>query len=243
MELHCLLLTQDDQVIRVLRKVLEDLEIGVDVFTGADKAAERLEQCKYDAVLIDCDDVHNAITVLCSVRFTPSNKSSTVFAIVNGITTPTSAIELGANLALEKPINEHIARHAFRTAHALMLQEHRRYYRHPIDIAVTLRFEDKDKGTRREVLATGVNMSEGGMALKVKAPLPPEFRITQLRFVLPGSQDWIEIMGSIAWADEQGNAGIRFEKMPFTLRDRLDKFLREAENKEKQTPPSKVSRK
>ena len=243
MELKCLLLTHDDQVIRVLRKVLEDLEIGVDVFTGADKAAEQLEQAKYDAVLIDCDDVHNAITVLCSVRFTRSNKTSTVFAIVNGITTPTSAIEFGANLALEKPISEHTARHAFRTAHALMLQEHRRYYRHPVDMAVTLRFEDKDKGSRREVPATAINVSEGGMAIKVKTPLPPEFRIAQLRFVLPGSQDPIEILGSIAWADEQGNAGIRFQKIPFTLRDRLDKFLREAEKKEKQAPPAKTSQK
>ena len=239
MELQCLLLTRDDQVIRVLRRVLEDLEIGVDVFTGADKAAEQLEQRKFDAVVIDCDDVHNAITVLCSVRLTPSNKSSTVFAIVNGITTPTSAIELGANLALEKPLTESKARHAFKTTHALMLQERRRYYRHPVDIAVSMRFEDKDKGDHREVLATGVNISEGGMALKVKATLPREFRTTQLKFVMPGSKDWIEIMGSVAWADELGNAGVRFENMPYTLRERLDRYFRESEKKEKQAPPAK----
>src|ERR1051326_8762387 len=130
MELRCLLLTRDDQIIRVLRRVLEDLEVAVDVCTGADKAAELLEQRKFDALMIDCDDVHNAITVLCSVRLTPSNKSSTVFAIVNGITTPTSAIELGANLSLEKPITESKARHSIKTAHGLMLQERRRYYRH-----------------------------------------------------------------------------------------------------------------
>lgn len=240
MELECLLLTRDDQVIRVLRRVLEDLEIRVEVCTSADKAAEHLEQRKFDAVVIDCDDVHNAITVLCSVRLTPSNKSSTVFAIVNGITTPTSAIELGANLALEKPINESRARHAFRATHALMLQERRRYYRHPVDIAVSLRFEDKDKGSRREVLATGVNISEGGMAIKVKATLPREFRTAQLKFVMPGTQDWIEIMGSIAWADELGNAGIRFENMPYTLRERLERFFRETEKKDKQGPPKKV---
>src|SRR5579884_1195599 len=97
-QLHALLLTRDDQAIRVLRKVTGDLEIALQVCTGADKAAEELEQRKYDAIMIDCDDVHSAITVLCSVRMTPSNKTSTVFAIVNGITAPTTAIELGANL-------------------------------------------------------------------------------------------------------------------------------------------------
>ena len=241
MELRCLLLTRDDSVIRVLRRVLEDLEVGVDVFTAADKAAEELERRKYDAVMIDCDDVHNAITVLCSVRLTPSNKSSTVFAIVNGITTVTSATELGANLALEKPITESKARHAFKAVHSLMLQERRRYYRHEVDMAVTLRFEDKETGAHRDVLATGINLSSGGMALKVKSTLPGEFRRAMVKFIVPGTHDWIEIMGAIAWADELGNAGIRFEKVPYTLRERLDKFFRAMDHKDKgPAPPKKL---
>jgi len=239
MELRCLLLTRDDSVIRVLQRVLEDLEVGVDVCTGADKAAEELERRKYDAVMIDCDDVHNAITVLCSVRLTPSNKSSTVFAIVNGITTVTSAIELGANLALEKPISESKARHALKAAHGLMLQERRRYYLHEVDVAVTLRFEDKDAGTHRDVLATGINLSSGGMAVKVKSTLPGEFRRALVKFIVPGTHDWIEIMGTIAWADELGHAGIRFENVPYTLRERFDKFFRGIEQKDKESPPKK----
>lgn len=239
MDLRCFLLTRDDQVIRVLRRVLDGLEVGLEVCTGADKAAEELEQRKYDAIMIDCDDVHNAITVLCSVRLTPSNKSSTVFAIVNGITTVSSAIELGANLALEKPITEGKARHAFKAVHGLMLQERRRYYRHEVDLAVTMRFEDKDKGSRREVLATATDISEGGMAIKVKSTLPREFRTAQLKFVMPGTHDWIELLGAIAWADEQGNAGVRFENVPYTLRERLANFFRDIEKKEKQAPPAK----
>ncbi len=242
MQLQCLLLTRDDQVIRVLRRVLEDLEVGIEVHTGADKAAEALENRKYDAVLIDCDDVHNAITVLCSVRLTPSNKSSTVFAIVNGITTPTSAVELGANLALEKPLTESKARHAFKAVHGLILQERRRYYRRPVDMAVTLRFEDKDKSSHREVLATGVNLSEGGMALRVKSTLPSEFRSTRMKFVMPGTHDWIEVVATIAWADEQGNAGLRFENMPYTLREKVTKFFLKAEADEKNSAPKKTAR-
>jgi len=242
MQLQCLLLTRDDHVIRVLRRVLEDLEVSLDVCTGADKAAEELEKRKFDAVMIDCDDVHNAITVLCSVRLTPSNKSSTVFAIVNGITTVSSAIELGANLALEKPITESKARHSFKAVHGLMLQERRRYYRHEVDMAVNLRFEDKDKGSHREVLATAVNLSGGGMALKVKSTLPSEFRTTQLKFIMPGSHDWVELLATVAWADEQGNAGVRFENVPYTLRDRFEKYFRGVETKDKQAPPAKKTR-
>ena len=238
-QLRCLLLTRDGQVIRTMRKITDDLELSLEVCTGADKAAEELEQRKYDAVLIDCDDLHNAITVLRSVRMTPSNKTSTVFAIVNGITTPTSAIELGANLSLEKPINEGTARHALKAVHGLMLQERRRYYRHAVEIAVTLRFEDKDKKTHREIAGTAVNISEGGMALKMKSSIPWEFRIAQAKFVMPGANDPVELMATIAWADEQGHAGIRFENMPYPLRERLGKFFREIEEKDKQTAPAK----
>jgi len=242
-QLQCLLLTRDDQVIRVLRKVMDDFEVGLHVCTGADKAAEELEQRKYDAVMIDCDDVHNAITVLCSVRLTPSNKSSTVFAIVNGITTPTSAIELGANLSLEKPINESKARHAFKAVHGLMMQERRRYYRHPVEMAVTLRFEDKNKKMHKDLMGTAVNISEGGMALKMKTTIPWEYRVAQAKFIMPGGHDFVELMATIAWADEQGNAGIRFDNIPYTLRDKLQKFFRETEEKEKQAAPKNAQQK
>ena len=245
MEMTCLLLTRDDQVIRVLRRIIEELEIGLEVFTGADKAAEEMERRKYDAILIDCDDVHNAITVLCSVRLTPSNKTSTVFAIVNGITPVTTAIDLGANLALEKPIDEYKARHALRSVHSLMVQERRRYFRYAVETAVTLRFDDKEKGqeVRREILATAINLSEGGMAIKLKAAVPQRVRTVVLKFNLPGTQDWLEITGSIAWADETGHAGLRFENMAFSLKERLAKYLREAEEKRKQEPPAKSARK
>jgi ActR/RegA family two-component response regulator len=236
MELNCFLLTRDDEVVRPLRRVMDDLGVTVEVCTGADKAAEALENRKYDAVLIDCDDMHDAMTVLRSVRLTPSNKSSTVFAIVNGITTPTTAIELGANLALEKPINESRARHAFRAIHGLMLQERRRYYRHAVDMAVTLRFEDKENEKHHELQATAVNISEGGLAIKSKSSIPWEYRTATLKFVMPGTKDWIEMLGSIAWADEQGNAGIRFESVPQGLRERFDKYFREIEKEEKQAP-------
>lgn len=238
-QLRCLLLTRDDQTIRVLRKITDDLELALEVCTGADKAAEELEQCKFDAVLIDCDDVHNAITVMRSVRMTPSNKTSTVFAIVNGITTPTSAIELGANLSLEKPINEGKARHALKTVHGLMLQERRRYYRHEVDMAVTLRFEDKEKKSHHEIVGTAVNISEGGMALKMKTSIPWEYRTAVAKFLMPGSQDYVEVDSTIAWADEQGHAGIRFDKIPLPLREHLAKFFRESEAKDKQTAPVK----
>ena len=227
MALQSLLLSRDDDVIRVLRRVLSDMEIDVEVCTGSEKAAEELARRKWDAVIIDCDDVHGALDVLRAVRQTPSNKTSTAFAIINGVTSVRSAFELGANLALEKPISADRAKHSFRAVHGMMLQERRRYFRHPVDIAVTLKFEDKEKHQRHEVLAAGINLSEGGMAVKLKSSVPAVHMkaVAAVNFMLPGTHTWIETNGTIAWVDGEGQAGIRFESPPFAVKEHLARWF------------------
>ncbi len=237
MALQSLLLSCDDEVIRVLRRVLNDLEIEVEVCTGPEKASEQLKRRKWDAIIIDCDDVHGAVDVLRSVRQTPSNKTSTAFAIINGITSVRTAFEMGANLALEKPLTADRAKHSFRAVHGMMLAERRRYYRHPVDMAVTLKFEDKDKNRHYEVLGTAVNLSEGGMAVKLKSSPPDTKAMATLHFVLPGTHNWIETSGSIAWFDGEWQAGIRFENPPFTVKENLARWFNQKIQPEKKPAP------
>jgi CheY-like chemotaxis protein len=233
MALQSLLLSRDDDVIRVLRRVLSDLEIEVEVCTGSEKAAAELARRKWDAIIIDCDDVHGALDVLRAVRQTPSNKTSTAFAIINGITSVRNAFELGANLALEKPLTADRAKHSFRAVQGMMLQERRRYFRHPVDMAVTLKFEDKDKHRHQEVLAIGVNLSEGGMAVKLKSSVPETKAMATVHFLLPGTHNWIEISGTVAWVDGEGQAGIRFDNPPFAVKEKLARWFNEKMEGEK----------
>ncbi len=226
MSLQALLLSHDDDVIRVLRRVLDDLEIELQVCTAPEKAAQELARKKWDAVIVDCDDMHGAFDVLRSVRQTDSNKTSTTFAIINGLTSMHRAFEAGANLALEKPITADRAKHSFRAVHGMVAAERRRYYRHPVDMAVTLKYEDKEKHRRQEVLGTAINLSEGGMAVKLKSSPPNTNALATLHFILPGTHDWIETGGTVAWADGEGHAGIRFENMPFTVKEHLARWFR-----------------
>jgi len=239
MALQSLLLSCDDDVIRVLRRVLNELEIDVEVCEVSTKAGEQLARRKWDAIIIDCDDVHGAVDVLRTVRNTPSNKTSTTFAIINGITTVSNAFELGANLALEKPLTADRAMHSFRAVHGMMLAERRRYYRHPVEMPITMRFEDKDSGHTHQVLADAVNLSEGGMAVKLKSAPPQTKAVATLSFMLPGTKNWIETPGTIAWADAEGLAGIRFESTPYSVKEHLARFFNQAmgikEKKEKTT--------
>jgi DNA-binding response OmpR family regulator len=227
MALQSLLLSRDDDVIRVLRRVLTDLEIEVQVCTAPDAATEELARRKWDAIIIDCDDCHGALDVLRSVRQGNSNKTSTAFAIINGVTSVRNAFEMGANLALEKPITADRALHSFRAVHGMMLAERRRYYRHPVEMAVRLRYEDKETKAVREVLADAINLSEGGMAVQLKsASVPSDTKaVATLQFMLPGSTTWIETKGTIAWADGEGQAGIRFENPPYSVKDQMTRWF------------------
>jgi DNA-binding response OmpR family regulator len=233
MALQSLLLSRDDELVRVLRRVLTDLEIDVEVCSAPEKATAELARKKWDAIIIDCDDVHGALDVLRRVRQTPSNKTSTAFAIIHGITSVRTAFELGANLALEKPLTADRAKHSFRAVHGMMMAERRRYYRHPVEMAVTLKWEDKDSHRHFEVMATALDLSEGGMAVKLKSALPDTKVMATVHFILPGTRTWIETGGTVAWADGEGHAGVRFENPPFAVKEHLARWFTEKMQPEK----------
>jgi DNA-binding response OmpR family regulator len=82
--LGSLLLSRDAEVFRILRPALEKLSIEVEVCQEAKKASEILLSEKFDAVIVDCDDLPGGTAVLEALRTTPSNKNTVTFAIVNG---------------------------------------------------------------------------------------------------------------------------------------------------------------
>ena len=99
------MLSRDAEVFRVLRPTLEKFSIEVEICQEAKKASEILISDKFDAVIVDCDDLPGGVEVLEGLRGTPSNKNSVTFAIVNGKKTTTQeAFGMGVNFVLHKPL-------------------------------------------------------------------------------------------------------------------------------------------
>src|SRR5205814_5120976 len=88
MPLESLLVSRDPQVIRVLRPALEKLAIEVEICRGADSGSEILSCEKFDAVIVDCDDLHGGLGVLETLRRTASNRNSLKSAFLMGTTLP-----------------------------------------------------------------------------------------------------------------------------------------------------------
>ena len=219
MPLESLLLSRDLGVIRVIQPALETLSIVVEVCHGVSSGQEILRTEKFDAVIIDCDDLKGALGVFGSLRKSASNKNSVTFAILNGGTTTQQAFQMGANFVLQKPISALNAKRCFGAAVNFMIREQRRYFRHPVGIPATIGF-----GEGQKLKATMTNISEGGMAIFFGGVLP-KGGVSTATFKLPGVASALEPKIQIAWMDESGRAGLRFTEMPAEARKQLDHWI------------------
>jgi CheY-like chemotaxis protein len=219
MTLESLLLSRDAEVVRVLRPTLEKLSIEVEICQEAKKASEILIAEKFDAVIVDCDDLRGGLEVLQGLRATPSNKNSVTFAVLNGKKTTTQeAFAMGVNFVLQKPISSLNADRCFHAALSFMERERRRYYRQPVKMLVKVFVGAK------ELKATSTDISEGGMALLLHQALPKDAS-PRLQFTFPETSISMEVEAEIAWADIKGRVGLRFRNLPARSQELLEKWI------------------
>lgn len=219
MTLDSLLLSQDPDLVRIIRPTLEKLAIDVEICHEARAAADILISEKFDAVIVDCDDLTGGLGVLQGLRSTPSNKNSVTFAILNGKRTTThEAFGMGANFVLQKPISALNASRCFHAALNFMLKERRRYFRHPVKMLVRIVLEQK------LIQATSTNISESGIALMLREALP-KGATPRLEFSLPGTNLKFDVDAEVVWADVKGRAGFRFHNIPKESQQKLERWL------------------
>jgi len=219
MNLESLLISRDSALAGVLNPALEKISVHLQICADVQPASDLLAKCKFDAVIIDCDDLHQGDDLLRNLRHTQSNAKSVSFAVVNGKTTTQQAFQWGANFVLQKPLSALHASRCFNAALNFMVRECRRYFRYPVDMPLRVSLPQN-----QEMTATATNISEGGMAIRILGKLPKETQ-GQFRFTLPGANISLELKGEVAWADGTGHAGIRFLEVPQTSQYQLEKWL------------------
>src|SRR5712691_1877750 len=219
MTLDSLILSTDPELVRVIRPTLEKLSIDVEICHDARSASDILITDKFDAVIVDCDDLSGGLALLQGIRNTPSNKNSVAFAILNGKRTTTQeAFGMGANFVLQKPISGLNASRCFHAALNFMIKERRRYFRQPVKMQVKVVYEGKT------LTATSTNISEGGIALMLREA-PPKGAAPHLKFSLPNTNIHMEVEAEVAWVDVKGLAGFRFHNVPESSQAELEQWL------------------
>lgn len=219
MALQALLLSNDLEVHRTIRRVLDAANIDLDLSNNADHARQILLRRKYDALLVDCDDMPHGPQILQELRLGKSNKSCIAFALVNGKTNIQQAFEMGANFVLDKPIALDRATRSVRAAQGLIMRERRRYHRHLVKATGAILV---DQGAELPLNIT--NISQGGISIECSRRLD-EGGAARIKLHLPGTKRSLDIKGEVAWSTPEGRAGIRFQVLSAEAKKELDIWL------------------
>src|SRR5271169_6572781 len=162
MSLKSLVLCSDEKIVRVLRRVLGDLDIAVELCADSDSALRKLTRQRFEAIIVDVMD-DGATEVLRSARTAPCNKQAVAVAIVERIIGLKAVFQIGAHFVLYKPVSIERAKSSFRAARALMKSERRRNARVGVQIPVVMRSPEAGRNTK----VTTIDLSEGGMAVSM----------------------------------------------------------------------------
>jgi len=225
MNLKSLLLSSDERTVRILRRVLSDLEIEVEHCQAADEAVRRITRQRFEAIIVDGANADDAANVMSAAKAAPVNKRALTIALVESTLGLKGGFEMGAHFVLHKPFAVERAKASFRAVRALMKRERRLQMRVPVQIPV----ECYGSGRYN---ATTLDVCEGGMAIQFSGRVAKE---SPLRFSLqlPDSKETLEIYGELAWEGNSQQAGVRFkdatDEQRKTLRLWLDKQLPEPE--------------
>jgi len=142
-----------------------------------------------------------------------------VLAILNGDTQGADALDMGANLVLNKPVSSELARAELRRLRTLVGTDERRFPRYAAQGAAYLSF-----GQTVDRPAEIVNLALGGMGLRL-ADRIVEDEILRVRFQLPGTASVVQAQGEIVWTDPQGVVGLRFVSLAGASRAALEKWI------------------
>src|SRR6266852_4545515 len=219
MRLSSMLVSRDWQEISVLECILGGLHIGVDIEAHPERARAKLSRSKIDAVIVDCD-LDGAGDFLRELQNDLINKSVPV-VVLRGSHKSSSGKIQPPSFEFQKPISVEQAVHTLSAARNMILDGRLRYHRQALDVPVSLSY-----GSRRRLKAHLINLSQGGIGIHVQRSLP----ITtpgplRVSFALPGTRCHLKVQGEVAWADKQGNAGIRFVEITHRAKRDLQLWL------------------
>src|SRR6202167_2781711 len=229
MTLSSLLVCVDEAAIQMLRRVLDELAIQVELCPDAVRAAVRLAQDRFDLLIVDCEEKRDVVSILQERRSSRANES-TLAVVVAQQDDIREMFSLGVNFVLYRPLSHERVLSSLRAAHAVLHRDKRGKARAAVHTQATI-----DYAGGEQQRATLVDLSEDGMAVNFGKRLPPASKV-YFQFQLPGQTARVRLSGQVIWQDWNGRAGVQYVDVPQTsrraLHDWLQKNLADATKRE-----------
>ena len=220
MNLQALLVSSDDAAADVLGRVLSGFGIATDRSSDPETTLVRIQQQKFDTLVVDFENQQTAEQVLLEAKKLGSCPLSV--ALVADQTKVRQILSGGAHFVLYKPVSEEAAKAGLRAVAALLNRERRRSIRIPVQAPVEITLTDG-----RKIDGILLDLSETGMDVLTAEPQAKDSTMA-FHFKLPDGTVELDAHGRVAWANANGQTGVHFLDVPETVREQLKRWLKAA---------------
>jgi CheY-like chemotaxis protein len=218
MNLQALLVTKDDDAAEVLSRVLASFAVSVERFSEIEIALQRLGEQRFDGLIVDFDEPETARHLLQSAHLCKPGAMITM-ALVQEEGTIRETLQNGAKFILHKPVSAEQAAATLRAVTAMLRRERRRSFRVPVQAPVQVTVS-----TGEPLEGIMLDLSQTGMDVLVAQPLLPSALI-RLKFGLPDGSAEIDAHAEVAWANPNGQSGVRFVDLSESQGEQLKTWL------------------
>jgi hypothetical protein len=215
--LDLLLVSNSHHTLAAVTGGLKEIDATLNFASSSEAARDHIARRRVDGIIVDLD-LPGAQDLILSIRKGVSNRGAVVFACLPSASQSPVALVTGATFLLQQPLSPECVASHVTAARNLMLQERCRYFRYAAHFPVAL----TAGGTEEQAMMT--ILSEGGMAAYCVKPLEHAGTI-DFNFDLP-TGDTITGKGSVAWANNEGMFGIKFQFLRGEGEEMLQRWLR-----------------
>jgi CheY-like chemotaxis protein len=216
LNLEFVLVSSDYAMVQAVSKGVKRFGARFVLVPTAHEARDCLNRRKIDGVFVDME-VPGALGLIESTRKGTSNTKAVIFACLVNTKESTQILAVGANFLLRKPLSEDSVAMHITISKELLVREQRRYFRHPVNLPVTLKDRDLEQQARL------MNLSGGGMAVRTLKPLK-HGAVLDITFELSMGLR-ISARGQVAWVNSEGMAGIMLQTLRGKGSEQLDAWL------------------
>lgn len=216
LELEFVLVSSDYATMTAVSRGVKKFGAKFLLVPTANEARESLNRRKIDGVFVDMD-VPGALGLIESTRRGTSNGKAVIFACGGSPKESTQILAVGANFLLRKPLTEEGVMMHITISKELLVREKRRYFRHPVNVAVTLNDGLAEQQGRM------TNLSCGGMAVRTAKALKHSAAVDFAFELSLGMR--VNGKGQVAWGNADGMAGIILQTLRGKGREQLEAWL------------------
>jgi len=227
LEMHTLLLCTDVSFLGITRNVLNQLQVTPKLVNTSAAALAMTQAHEFDVIVVDWREIDNLAEFLSAARHSKLNQDCVLVAIVRDLLDLKQAFAAGVHFLIHKPASAVQIERCLRAAYSATVARRRKQHREPVVILASVSTRTEPFGE-----ATVVNLSEGGAKLRtcaqgfVAGVSLSAGDDVDLRFALPGTQEMLDIDGTVVWATADA-CGVRFRYVPEPQSTALQQWLTE----------------